>query len=61
MAVATGATPTSTHFTLTEHYEIGDCLLEVVVNGIPSQPLTVTISKPVRRHGTPTTIVDVSH
>jgi hypothetical protein len=61
MAVATGATPTSTHFTLTEHYEIGDCLLEVVVNGIPSLPLTVTISKPVRRHGTPTRIVDVSH
>jgi hypothetical protein len=57
MAVATGATPTSTHFKL-NGFEFGANLLEVVTNGIPSFPVTVVITKPLLRHGTPTTLVD---
>jgi hypothetical protein len=57
MAVATGATPTSTHFKL-DGFELGAALLEVVANGIPSFPVTVLIVKPALRHGTPTTTVE---
>jgi hypothetical protein len=43
MGVATGATPVTTHFDVPASAEIGATTLVVVVNGIASDPVTVTI------------------
>ncbi len=43
MGVATGATPTSTHFTLPDTSETGISTLEVVANGLPSSPYTLNV------------------
>jgi len=42
MAVATGATPTSTHFELPSTLESGTYALQIVTNGIASLPVNVT-------------------
>ncbi len=43
MAVATGSAPVSTWFDVPTNIETGDSTLEVVANGIPSLPVTVTV------------------
>jgi len=43
--VATGSAPVSTWFHVPTDAETGDSTLEVVANGIPSQPVNVTIGK----------------
>ena len=43
MAVATGSATVSTWFDVPTNIETGDSTLEVVANGIPSLPVTVTI------------------
>lgn len=52
MAVATGATPVSTHFELPGRVPSGSYLLEVVTNGIPSFPITVRVLQ-IRPAGVP--------
>ena len=44
MAVATGSLPVSTHFDVPDSIEPGTSWLEVVANGIPSVPVTVTVT-----------------
>jgi len=43
MAVATGSTPVSTHFDVPAGIEAGPSKLEVVANGIPSAPISITV------------------
>ena len=43
MAVATGAAPVSTNFTVPATIELGPSVLEVVTNGIPSAPCALTV------------------
>ena len=43
MAVATGSAIVSTWFDVPTNIETGDSKLEVVANGIPSLPMTVTV------------------
>ena len=45
MGVATGSAIVSTWFDMPTNIETGDSTLEVVANGIPSQPVNVTIGK----------------
>jgi hypothetical protein len=49
MAVATGSALVSTQFDVPSNVEQGDSTLQVVVNGIPSNPIAVTVYVPVRR------------
>jgi hypothetical protein len=44
MAVATGATPVSTHFDVPAAIEAGPSTLVVIANGIPSQPVNLTVN-----------------
>jgi hypothetical protein len=46
MGVATGSTPVSTSFDVPANVELGAAQLSVVVNGIPSLPVPVTITSP---------------
>jgi YD repeat-containing protein len=46
MAVATGATPVSTNFDVPANIEVGASTIQVVANGIPSVPVTVTVLTP---------------
>ncbi|HEX8817619.1 MAG TPA: hypothetical protein VF753_19160, partial [Terriglobales bacterium] len=43
MAVATGDKQVSTHFDVPENIETGPSRLVVVTNGIPSEPVSVTV------------------
>lgn len=49
MAVATGSATVSTMFDVPANVELGDSMLQVVVNGIPSDPRLVTVFAPKRR------------
>jgi hypothetical protein len=49
MAVATSGTPVSTMFDVPLSTEVGDSMLQVVVNGIPSNPIPVTVFLSRRR------------
>jgi hypothetical protein len=49
MGVATGSTPVSTNFDVPSGIGTGPSTLEVVANGIASQPVTVSVS--AKRHG----------
>jgi hypothetical protein len=51
MGVATGETEVSTNFDVPPAAETGSSSLEVVANGIPSEPVTITVNTPT---GTPT-------
>src|ERR1035441_4591705 len=44
MAVATGAVPTFTHFDVPAGMETGPSTLVVVANGIPSNPVNITVN-----------------
>jgi hypothetical protein len=44
MGVATGNTPVSTHFDVPANMETGSSSLEVVANGIPSAPVSITVN-----------------
>lgn len=44
MGVATGSTPVFTNFDVPASMETGTSTLEVVANGIPSQPVTITVN-----------------
>lgn len=46
MAVATGSTPVTAQFDVPENIEYGPSTLEVVADGIPSNPVAVTIPSP---------------
>ena len=49
MGVATGSAIVSTWFHMPTNIETGDSTLEVVANGIPSLPVTVTVGKEERK------------
>lgn len=49
MAVATGGASVSTMFDVPGNVELGDSTLQVVANGIPSNPYPVTVFAPKRR------------
>jgi hypothetical protein len=49
MAVATGGASVSTMFDVPGNVELGDSTLQVVANGIPSNPYPVTVYAPRRR------------
>jgi hypothetical protein len=49
MAVATGSAQVSTQFDVPGNVELGDSMLQVVANGIPSNPYPVTVFAPKRR------------
>lgn len=44
MGVATGSTPVSTNFDVPASIETGASMLEVVANGIPSSPVSITVN-----------------
>ncbi len=43
MGVATGLTPVSTYFDIPRQLETGETRLEVIANGIPSPPVTISV------------------
>jgi hypothetical protein len=47
MAIATGTTPVSTHFEVPATSELGPAKLEVVANGIASDPVDVVVRDPI--------------
>ncbi len=60
MAVATGSTPVSTEFDVPMGIETGASKLVVVANGIPSQPVAVTVSTTIAT-ATPTATATATH
>jgi hypothetical protein len=44
MGVATGTAIVSTNFDVPSNMDTGDCMLEVVANGIPSVAVAVTVN-----------------